>query len=764
MPASASPLDPAAHHAARLNALLARVVTESTQALVICDAEGPSRHVTYINAEFQRLTGWHEESAIGCPLSKLLAPPGGHADWERIEEVMKGQTGFRKTLPAARRNGTVFWADLHLYPLTGEERTISHWVGMVSDVTEHLEVHDALHRSEAQLRLLAENIRDLVTVCRQDGRCTFVSSSCTSMLGYRPEEMTGALLRDFVHPEDQPQIDRHLDAHFNERTESVVVQRMRRKDGSYVWTETTSKTHHDTTTRRPVEIISTTRDISKRRQAEESLRDMHALLDTVYEVVPIGLGLLDTEGKILQCNRAFAHVFGQAPNELVGRPADTLLPQMDLVRATIAEGTVCECECTHLDGAAVPAELTVIPLTATGAAQRLLILADLRDRRKMESRLREASHLESLGTLAGGIAHDFNNMLAIVLGYASLLREAAHEPARITHYADTIIDAGRRGADVVRQLQLFANTQDAELAPIDLHQLIEDTVGRVCAGWSESIKLIKSFSATDPLLTADAHQLTQALHKLLENAREAMPDGGTLTLRTSEVRQAFFSPGSTATEQKQFLRISVEDTGRGMDATTRARMFEPFFARNKHPETRGLGLAVVYGIMRAHRGLIEVDSAPGRGTAVHLLFPRASVKTEYTTPPYTETFDTAAERRTILLIEDEQDIGALWLEILPTDGWRVLWARDGGEALRLFHAHRDEIALVFTDIGLPVLDGWQIADAVRREIPGMPLLIASGAFRSGDRQRGISDPVAYLSKPYVPSKVIKQIRSLISAQ
>lgn len=763
MSASASPLDPTAQSSVSLNALLARVVTESTQALVICEAKSDARHVIYVNTEFQQLTGWTPETSTGRPLSHLLRPPGGQAEWERVETVMTGQSAWRKTLPAARRNGTVFWADLHVYPITGHEGAITHWVGIVSDVTENLELHDALHQSEAQLRLLAENIRDLITVVREDGRCTFVSASCSALLGYEPAEMHGNLVRDFVHPDDRVQFDRHLAAHFCDQVESVIIHRMLRKDGAYLWAETTSKTHRDTSTRRPTEIISTTRDITKRRQAEESLLAMHSLLDTVYEAVPIGLGLLDTQGSIIQCNRAFAEVFGLEPREVAGRAAETLLPATDLARATVAQGSVCECECTHVLGTSVPAELTVMPLPETGVARRLVILADLRDRRKMESRLREASHLESLGTLAGGIAHDFNNMLAIVLGYASLLREAADEPARITHYADTIIDAGRRGADVVRQLQLFANTQDAELAPVDLHQLIDENVNRICASWPENTQVIKSFGANDPLLTADAHQLSQAVQKLLENAHEAMPGGGQVTVRTSEVRQAFFSPGSTATEQKLFLRLSIQDTGFGMDAATRARMFEPFFARNKNPETRGLGLAVVYGIMRAHRGLIEVDSAPGQGTTVHLLFPRASAKPEFTTPPFSEPFHAAADRRTLLLVEDEQDIGALWLEILPTDGWRVLWARDGGEAIRLFRAHRDEIALVFTDIGLPVLDGWQVAETVRREVPGMPLLIASGAFRSGDRQRGIADPIAYLSKPYVPSKVIKLIRSLVPA-
>ncbi|HEU5081144.1 MAG TPA: PAS domain S-box protein [Opitutaceae bacterium] len=736
-------------------------MAESTQALAICDARAAGQPVSHVNPEFARLTGWELNQATGKPLAQLLRPPGGQFEWDRLHSVMQETTSWRKTLPAARRDGTVFWADVHLYPLSGDEDVVTHWVAMISDVTENLEVHDALHQSEAQLRLLAENIRDLITVCRAGGDCSFASPSSRSLLGYEPSELIGMPLQNFVHPDDRSRMEQHLNRLFTEGGESTIVHRMRRKEGTFVWAETTSKTHADAKTRRPSEVISSTRDITKRRQAEENLRAMHSLLDTVHDAVPIGLALLDTSGKFMQCNRAFAQVFALSSSQIAGRAADSLIPPTDLVRATIAQGSVCACDCTDANGETVPTELTVVPLTSTGEAERLVILADLRDRRKMETRLREASHLESLGTLAGGIAHDFNNMLAIILGYASLLRDSASDPARITHYADTIIDAGRRGADVVRQLQLFANNQDAELAPTNIHAMLDETTDLVCAEWPKNIEIEKIYGATDSGLTADHHQLIQAFQKLLENAREAMPDGGRLVIRTSEVRQAFFSPGSTAAEQKTFLRISIQDTGHGMDAATRARMFEPFFARNRNPEMRGLGLAVVYGIMRAHRGLIEVDSAPGQGTTVHLLFPRASVKTELTTTPFPENFDAAADRRTILLVEDEQDIGALWLEILPTDGWRVLWARDGGEAVRLFRAHRDEIALVFTDIGLPVLDGWQVAETIRREIPGMPLLIASGAFRSGDRQRGFADPVAYLSKPYVPTKVIKQIRGLV---
>jgi PAS domain S-box-containing protein len=740
---------------------MARVVAESTQAMAICDGKENGRPLLHVNHEFERLTGFPRSAATGRPLSQLLRPPGGQFEWERVDAVLAGSQPWRRCLPAARQVGTVFWADLHVYPLK-HDNVISHWVVVINDVTDNLDLHEALRVSEAQHRLIAENIKDLVTVHRPDGRCLYASPSSRTMLGYEPQELEGKPLRLILHHAERAHARRIFEKHFSGQPESILVHRVRRKDGSYLWTETTSKTRWEAGSRRAVEIVSLTRDISKRRHAEDNLRAMHNLLDTIYEAVPIGLCLLDQAGVIVQCNRGFARAFDLKPSELAARHADTLVPSLALNRATINQQTACECECTNAHGTTFPAEITVVAFEPGAGAQRLVALTDLRERKKLEIRLREINQLESLGTLAGGIAHDFNNMLAIVLAYASLLRDAAGDPGRIAHYADTIIDAGRRGADVVRQLQLFASIHDAELTSTDIHALLEKTLAQSSPSWPEPIKIVRSFGATNAILTVDPSQLVQAVNKLIDNAREAMPEGGTLTIRTSELRQAAFTPIGMG-EQKNFLRISVEDTGIGMDAITRSRMFEPFFSRGKKMESAGVGLAVVYGIMRAHRGSIEVDSVPGQGARVHLLFPRAETEVPFGTQAPFESSVPMVQRRTILLVEDEQDIGALWQELLPTEGWRVLWARDGSEALRLFRAHRDEIALVFTDIILPLVDGWQVANAVRKELPDMPLLIASGAFSRGDRKRGYADPVAYLSKPYVPSKVMKQIRSLVPA-
>ncbi len=488
-------------------------------------------------------------------------------------------------------------------------------------------------------------------------------------------------------------------------------------------------------------------------------------LDVLCQQLSQGIALLDYQDRIIKISPIFARLVNQDATQAVGKPINLLLSPIVLARSQTTQGVPSPIE-LYLDHQADPivAELTTLNLPGSGPACRLLILSDRRDAGKSSyNRNLEYTQLESLGTLAAGISHAFNNLLAIIQGYASLLRESASDPARLGHYADTILDAGRRGADVVRQLQLFANTHDSELSSSDIHALLHNLIDRNLSNWPQNIAIVRQFTAEDPILTVDPIQVIQAVQRLLDNAREAMPNGGSLTIRTSESRQSVYSAASNSAEYKAYLRITIQDTGQGMDAGTRARMFEPFFAKNKGPETRGLGLAVVHGIMRAHRGLIEVESSPGHGTTLHLLFPQHQPPEIRPTSSSASPFSPEANRRTVLLVEDEQDLGALWGELLPMSGWRILWARDGAEGIRLFRAHREEIALVFTDIGLPVIDGWHVADTVRAEVPGMPLLIASGAFRPGDRQRGYANPVTYLSKPYVPTKVLMEIDQLVNS-
>lgn len=737
---------------------MTRLVSASTQGLVVTEAAG--RYIIYLNPAFERLTGYHTADALGKTKSELLGVPDEPNAWETIETAIQEGRPCRSVVVMKRQDGSRFHAAIDMFPLADESGAITHWVTSFVDATQRVELEEALVRSESQHRLLAETIRDLVTVHQPGtGRCLYISPSARAILGFEPVELTGTSIYDLIHPENVAHARRVFLGHSEGRPESSFVLRIRRKDGTYLWAETMNTTRLDVNGE--IEIVSTTRDITRRKEAEATLTAMHGLLSSVYEAVPLGLCLLDNRSYVQLCNRAFSSHFGTEPGELAGRPISTTVPLSEIALATGRAGTLHTFDAYRRNGMMFPAELTVTPVKFTEETWRLLTLNDLTERRRIEARLREARQLESLGTLAGGIAHDFNNLLTIILGYAGLLQGSVHDASALERATHAIIDAGRRGADVVKQLQLFANQHDIELIHTDLQALIEDTIERTCADWPSNVQVSCVYGVSDTVVSVDPTQVALGLRHLLQNACDAMPNGGTVTVRTTET----MTPSPHGGDMVTCLQVTIEDSGRGMDATTRARIFEPFFAKDKGPAVRGLGLAVVYGIMRAHRGHIDVDSAPGQGTRVHLSFPRATPNETQVRPSGADEnplLVTKAPQRRVLVVEDEADIGRLWENIFDSEGIPMLWARDGEEALRLFAAHRDEIGLLFTDIGLPGIDGWQVAQRIRAEIPTLPLLLVSGAFKPGDRaQSELAPPAICLPKPFPPSDVLAKVRALL---
>jgi len=731
----------------------------SLEGIAVVDVCGEMA-ISSINPAFERLTGYSTAVAHGKTLPALLNGNREAADWNKWEAAIRRFAPYSGTLQLTHRDGTRLYADVRIFPLGDTFGRIARWATTFVNASGRVEQERALHRSEEQHRLLAETIRDLVTVHRPgDGICLYASPSSRAILDFEPYEIATHSLYSLIHPENVAHAKKVFDGHANGRPESTFVHRIRRKDGEYLWVETTSKTRFDE--KGHAEIVSTTRDISRRKEAEATLTAMHGLLSAVYEAVPLGLCLLDNRSYVQLCNRAFSTLFAAEPAELAGRPVSSTVPLTEIALAMGRPGSIHSFEAFRRNGSTFPAELSVTPVQFTEETWRLLTLTDLTDRRRIEARLREARQLESLGTLAGGIAHDFNNLLTIILGYAGLLLERGSDPASVDRAANAIVEAGRRGADVVRQLQLFANQHEVDFIRTDLQGLIDETIERTCADWPANVRVSCVYNIADAVIPLDPTQVALGLRHLLQNACDAMPQGGIVNIRTAETIAAGTHPG----EFSSALLVTVEDNGRGMDASTRARIFEPFFAKDKGPAVRGLGLAVVYGIMRAHRGQIEVDSAPGQGTRVHLSFPRISVADSddsLRTKPPAGSVPPKPVPKYVLVVEDEADIGRLWENIFASEEIPMLWARDGEEALRLFANHRDEIGLLFTDIGLPGIDGWQVAQRIRMEVPTLPLLMVSGAFKPGDRaQSDLSPPAICLPKPFPPSEVLSRIRTLL---
>lgn len=505
-------------------------------------------------------------------------------------------------------------------------------------------------------------------------------------------------------------------------------------------------------------------NIILRRRAEQQNRRLIAAVEQTSDMIV----MLDSTLNLLYTNPAFSRITGLSLAAARARPPE-FLDASDQGRgfarlaADLTSNHTAAQEVTyrHEDGRTLQLSLVVsVVRDHTGDLSGYILIArDVTREAKLEEQVRISQKMEAIGLMAGGVAHDFNNLLAIILGYAGLLRTVAPGNENVGEYADTIIQAGHRGADVVRQLMLYANQHEPVLADTDLQTLLANTLIRATEGWPLTIRLECSYETRHPVVSLDSDQVGRAVEHLLRNAREAIKGSGTICLRMAE------RPAPVhARNQAGWMEIAVIDDGCGMDENTRARMFEPFFSSGKGPEFRGLGLAIVYGIVQAHRGRIEVDSAPGRGTRISILLPaKPGQHTHDTAAGHPKSKDNAAPVATLLLVEDEPDIARLWKDMLTRQGWTVHWAQDGAQALALHAVHGKRIDLVFSDIGLPGdIDGWEVARRLRAERPSLPLVIASGFFKKGAAaQAALEGPVAYIDKPYQIPEVLQRLREFL---
>ncbi len=373
--------------------------------------------------------------------------------------------------------------------------------------------------------------------------------------------------------------------------------------------------------------------------------------------------------------------------------------------------------------------------------------------------------MEGLGTLAGGIAHDFNNILAIILGYAHRLEVLAPKPEAFNASIKIIKDAVERGAALVQQLLTSARQTEARLSAFDLNELVRELEKMLQATFPKMIDFKLGLQPDLPLITADRSQIHQVLLNLCVNARDAMKQGGTLTLETAITPGAELIKSFTGTDAENYLCIRVRDTGSGMSKQVKSHIFEPFFTTKERGKGTGLGLSVVYGVVNNHRGFVQVESEPNAGTTFIVYLP-----VEHSTEePGGGIMGRPTRKRnvpqTILLVEDEEMLRDLGVTNLESEGYRVLAARDGVEAVALFEAHRDDIGLVVCDLGLPRLGGREAFLKMKQSRPGVRAIVASGylepSIRSEMLKAGVLDTI---QKPYDFSDLLAKIRSAISPE
>ena len=391
------------------------------------------------------------------------------------------------------------------------------------------------------------------------------------------------------------------------------------------------------------------------------------------------------------------------------------------------------------------------------------IARDITDRILLEDQLRQAQKLESIGTLAGGIAHDFNNILTIIMGYASLLKEREMGPERQTQAIETIQKAVNRGAGMVGELLTIARKSDVHFASTNVNRLIEEMVPLLQETFPKTITISRELSIGDSTVTADQNQLQQALLNIFVNARDAMPNGGTLSIGSSMVAPGELGQKFSGADSQPYFCITVSDTGTGMNEEVRQRVFEPFFTTKDQGKGTGLGLAVVYAIVRSHRGFISVDSEANEGTRFSIYLPKQMHAAESSAPKDKGAPAPLRGTETVLLVEDEEMLLQLVRNLLEEKGYHVYAASDGQEAMRLYEKNHKSIDAVITDLGLPKLGGLELFRAMRKINPKVKVIIASGFFepesQAGMKSEGVH---FFVQKPYEPNDILLRLREALN--
>ncbi len=742
---------------------LAAIVRSSADAIYTKDLEG---RVVAWNASAERVYGWTAAEIVGRA-SGILVPPEaiGSLDATR-SRIAAGESVEHGETVRLRKDGRSVTVAVSESPLHDSEGRVVGSSVIARDLSRQREAEQALDASRNKLRALFES--DLVGIVfgTWTGAITDANDRFLDIVGYTREDLAAGLSwKTLTAPGFDLQNEKG-NAEVRARGACTPYEKQYvRRDGRRVWVlvgYAAIPSDPSSSVAFVLDIDDRKREAEERRCAEERFaRLLHS------EILAVGIAELES-GRLVEVSERCAEFFGYAREEMVGRTVFELDLWADpatrarLVKASATPGGASgeEAVFRRRSGELRHALVSLERLTLPGRAEALtmLVLTDLTEHRKLEDQFRQAQKMEAVGRLAGGIAHDFNNVLGVIIGYTELLLRTsdAKQRARL----EQVHLAAERAAGLTRQLLTFSRRQVVEPRVLDLDALLTDVqklLGRLIG---EDVSLSIHTGGVGRV-RADAGQIEQVVMNLCVNARDAMPDGGTLRIATSNEDVAA-KAGLGAVPPGRYVVLAVQDTGCGMDVETQTHIFEPFFTTKGPGKGTGLGLATVYGVVKQAGGHIAVESAPGRGTTFRVYLPRVD---DVATPTVTAEAPAPVGRgETILLVEDEPSLRATTREVLEGHGYAVLEAASGVEALACATCG-DAVDLVLTDVVMPGLNGRELAEELRRQHPTLPVLYMSG-YSNGllGTTHILDEDIAFLEKPFTADQLLCKLHDVLAAE
>ncbi|UCF06411.1 MAG: PAS domain S-box protein [bacterium] len=723
------------------------------------------------------LTGYRPEELIenkSIAYADLIHPEDQEYVWDSVQQALGKKQPFQLVYRITPQTGSDKWLWEKGRGVFSESGELEALEGFITDITERVEAEEELRKSEERLALALKATRDGLWDWNVKTGEVFFSPSYYTMLGYDPFELPPSYetWANLLHPDDREATEKHVgDALRLERPNFRVEFRLRTKSGDYRWILGRGEVVERNEEGRTVRMIGTHQDIDERKKAEAALHQEQARFSTVIEQSPLGISLIDEEGKNLYVNPKFTEIFGYRLDDVPTSQTwfDRAFPDETLRREVTAAWEEDFSTQTHdmipfrtyaitcKDGSQKTIEFRGARLE-TG--HRLVMYEDITARKQLEAQFQQAQKMEAIGTLAGGIAHDFNNLLMAIQGHVSMIMAGAN-PAS-PHYEDLsgIEEVVRSAVNLTRQLLGFARGGKYEPKPLDPNDLVSrssEMFGRTKRELDVQRKLAEDVWA----IVADEGQIEQVLLNLYVNAWQAMPDGGTVYLQTENVmlNEQFVNPFGTA--PGNYVRISVADTGIGIDETVKARIFEPFFTTKDMGGGAGLGLAAAYGIIKNHKGIINVYSEKNKGAVFNIYLPASE------TPVMRERKMPEELRKgsgTVLLVDDEEMIINIGKRMLEQLGYNVLFARSGREAVELFREKGETIDMVLLDMIMPEMGGGMTFEQLKRIDPGVKVLLSSGYSADGRAAEILEQGCkGFIQKPFNLKQLSVKVREVLES-
>ena len=750
--------------------IVAAILEATSDAVVGADAQ---QRIVLVNDETVRLFGFAREELLGADLSILLPRGAAESHARLIQKFFDSgersrMVGDRAPIAAQRRNGESFFAQATLMRLEvpGTGTVVA---AFMRDITGRLEVEKGLRESQRSLAAAQRIARighwdwEIAT-----GGLAW-SDEIYRVFGLEPQEFepTYDAFLECVYPEDRALLQHSIDSALLGEPSSVD-HRIVRPDGSI-------RTVHETgevtfVGDSPVRMIGTCQDVTEARETQETLARSEATLRALFDGAQEAIFLWDQDGRVLNFNeaaRALVQRTTGANLERGLRAADVLPPQLVLDLgprfgpAPESRAFEVSSQVRTVDGSPCWVEASYSPVRpgegkVAGVA---LIVRDTTARKRVEEQLLHSQKMESVGRLAGGVAHDFNNLLTAILGYAHLARASTGDDDRRAEDLREITSAAERAANLTRQLLMFARQQVGEPRTVEMTALLEGMHRLLRRLIGEDIEMVTFFADDLWPVHIDPSQLEQVIVNLAVNASDAMPNGGKLSLVVENVtlKGEIHAPELPAGD---YVCLSVTDTGNGIAPSDLPHIFEPFFTTKDVGKGTGLGLATSFGIVQAAGGHITVESRPKKKTKFSVYLPRAAGESVAAVP---DAGNARLSRGagTVLLVEDEPQIRAIACRVLTSLGYQVIEAAHGTEALAVLEARQVAPDVLLTDIVMPQMNGWELAERVRVRHPGLAVVYMSGYSQDMDRLEG--DGLSrFVAKPFSAETLSVAVREAVA--